>query len=137
MMRELVKLWAGSGAVWLVLAVPAWLLTGPQALLDTAAACGLCLVPMSLTMAWAHWAFGTSPEQQLAAVMGGTGVRLLVTVAGSIGLYFAVEALQRPAFLIWVVVFYLATLALEVVLVVRRQNALADAMAGRARQPQP
>jgi hypothetical protein len=62
---------------------------------------------------------------------------MLAVAGGSIGLYFGVEALNRPAFLIWVVVFYLTTLALEVVLVVRRQNALTGAVAGQPQQPRP
>jgi hypothetical protein len=124
-MRQLVHLLTGSLAIWLACAIPAWLLAGGVALLDTALACALCLIPMAATLMWCQWAFGGSPEQQLAAVMGGTGLRMVAVSAGSIGLFFGVEALHRPAFLIWVVVFYLATLTLEVVLIVRRQNALA------------
>ena len=134
MIRQLGQLWAGSLLFWLVVALPAAALLGATALLDTSVACGLCLVPMTLTMLWCHWAFGSSPEQQLAAVMGGTSVRMLVVAGGGIGLYFATDALARPAFLVWVVVFYLVTLALEVVLVVRRQNAL---IAQPAQQPRP
>ncbi len=134
MIRQLALLWGGTLLLWLVVALPAAALLGTTALIDTSVACGLCLLPMTATMLWCHWAFGGSPEQQLAAVMGGTSVRMLVVAGGSIGLFFAVAALHRPAFLIWVVVFYLATLALEVILVVRRQNVLADAMA-RPTQP--
>lgn len=135
MIRQLGLLWAGSLLLWLVVTVPAAVFAGATAVLDTSVACGLCLVPMTATMLWCHWAFGSSPENQLAAVMGGTSVRMLVVAGGGIGLYFAAPALSRPAFLVWVVVFYLATLALEVVLVVRRQNALADAMSRSAQQP--
>jgi hypothetical protein len=130
MMRQLGLLVAGSAFLWLLLALPAWLLAGPSGLVDTTVACCLCLVPMTATLLWCQWAQNGSPEQQLAAVMGGTGVRLLVVILGSVGLFLAVEALQRPAFLIWVVVFYLASLALEVTLVVRRQDA-------QTKQPQP
>jgi hypothetical protein len=132
MIRQLGFLWAGSLLLWLIAALPASAFLGATALLDASVACGLCLVPMTATMLWCHWAFGGSPEQQLAAVMGGTSVRMLVVAGGGIGLYFAVEALARPAFLVWVVAFYLVTLALEVVLVVRRQNAL---IAQPAQQP--
>jgi hypothetical protein len=130
MMRQLGLLVAGSAFLWLLLALPAWLLAGPEGLVDTTVACCLCLVPMTATSLWCQWAMDGSPEQQLAAVMGGTGVRLLVVILGSIGLFLTVEALQRPAFLIWVVVFYLASLALEVTLVIRRQDA-------QTKQPQP
>jgi hypothetical protein len=135
MMRQIGQLWAGTALLWALLALPAWLLGGETGLLDAAVACGLCLVPMTATMLWCHWAFSGAPEQQLAAVMGGTSVRMLGVVGASIGLFFTVEALGRPAFLIWVVVFYLTTLALEVVLVVRRQNALIAAGVPRPEQP--
>jgi hypothetical protein len=129
MMRQLGQLWAASVLLWLVLAIPAWLLGQEQACIDSAVAVLLCLLPMSATLWWCHRAFAGSPEAQLAAVMGGSGVRLVVVLPASIGLFFAVEALQRPAFLIWVVVYYLATLALEVVLIMRWQNAVAAAPA--------
>jgi hypothetical protein len=136
MMRQLGQLWAGSIAMWLLLAGPAWLLAAQAGLLDTAVACLLCLMPMTATMLWVHWSFDGAPEQQLMAVLGGTGVRLLAVIAGGIGLFHAAPALHRPAFLLWVVVFYLGTLTLEIVLVVRRQNVLADAMAaGRQASP--
>jgi len=137
-MRLLGQLWAGSLAMWLLLAGGAWLLAGEVGLIDTAIACVLCLVPMTATMLWCHWSFGSAPDQQLVAVLGGTGVRLLVVIVGGIGLFHTVAALHRPAFLLWVVVFYLGTLTLEIVLVVRRQNVLAaatTATAGRQSSP--
>jgi hypothetical protein len=136
-MRQFVQLLVGSAAIWVVLAVPAWLLAGEVALLDSALAYGLCLVPMAATMLWCHWSFGGSPEQQLLAVLGATSVRLVVVVAVGVGLHQAFDALNRPAFLIWVVVFYLATLTLEIVLVARRQTALAEQLTARPPQTQP
>ncbi len=135
MTRQLGLLLFGSLVLWLLLGLPAWLVAGEIALVDTALACLLCLVPMTATLLWCHWSFGAAPEQQLLAVLGGTSMRLVVAIAGGIGLYHGVEALHRPAFLIWVIVFYLATLTLEVVVVVRRHNALADATAPRPPQP--
>jgi hypothetical protein len=129
MIRQLGLLLVSSLALWLLLAGPAWLLAGTSALVDTAVALGLCLAPMTATLLWCHWAFGNAPEQQLLAVMGGTTLRLLVAAGGGIALFHGFEALHRPAFLIWVIVFYLATLTLEVIVVVRDQNL-------RAQQPQ-
>jgi hypothetical protein len=129
MIRQLAQLWLGSLLLWIALATPAYFVAGDVALFDTAVACGLCLLPMTATMLWCQWAFGGSSEQQLAAVLGGSSVRLLVAVAGGIALHHNVEALERPAFLLWVVVFYLTTLTLEIVLVVRRQNALMSPLA--------
>jgi hypothetical protein len=136
-MRQLGYLLVGTALIWVLLAVPAWFLAGEVALVDTALACGLCLVPMAVTMFWCHWSFGASPEQQLLAVLGGTSVRLVAVVAGGVGLHQALDALNRPAFLVWVVVFYLATLTLEIVLVARRQSALAGQLEARPPQMQP
>ncbi len=133
--RQLVPLLLGSLGIWLLLAFPAWLLIGDVALLDTVVACGLCLAPMMATMLWCHWSLGGAPEQQLLAVLGGTSVRLVIVIAGGIGLNRSVEALHRPAFLLWVVVFYLATLTLEIVLVVRRQT-IAEQLSSAPQQTQ-
>ena len=127
MTRQLAQLLTGSLALWGLAAAPAWYFGGNQALVETVVACVLCLVPMTLTMVWCHQAFRTSPEQQLAAALGGTGLRMLVVIGCGIGLYHAVEQLNRTTFLLWVVAFYLGTLTLEVVLIVRRQNAVLEA----------
>jgi len=124
MTTQLVRVLLGSLVLWLLAAVPAWLLGGTTALADTALACGLCLVPMVATFIWAEWACAQAADQQLLAVLGGTGVRLFVVAGAGIGLYHAVAELHRPAFLLWVIIFYLATLTLEVVVVVRRQGAV-------------
>src|SRR6267154_6494038 len=118
-MRQLGYLLVGSALIWVLLAVPAWFLAGEVGLVDTALACGLCLVPMAATMLWCHWSFGASPEQQLLAVLGGTSVRLVAVVAGGVGLHQAFDALNRPAFLVWGVGVYLATSTLEIGLVAR------------------
>jgi hypothetical protein len=135
MISALGQLWAGTALLWLATALPAWLIAPETGLVDITVASLLCLAPMTATLLWCHYSFRADPEQQLLAVLGGTGVRLFVVLLGSIGLFYAVEALARPIFLVWVVVFYLATLTLEVVVVVRRQNALcaaAPAPAGAA-----
>jgi len=135
MIRALGQLWTGTIALWLLAALPAWLLSPETGLLDITVASLLCLAPMTATMLWCHYALRGAPEQQLLAVLGGTGVRLFVVLLGSIGLFFAVDALARPAFLVWVVVFYLLTLTLEVILVVQRQNAASGTAAAGAREP--
>jgi hypothetical protein len=135
MIRSLGLLWAGTIMLWLLAAFPAWLISPETGLLDITVACGVCLVPMTATLLWCHYAFHGRADQQLLAVLGGTGVRLLIVVAASIGLFLAVEVLGRPAFLVWVVVFYLLTLTMEVVVVVRQQNASTGAASARVGEP--
>jgi hypothetical protein len=144
MMRQLAILWIGCLGLWVLLGGSAWLLLGDIALLDASVACALCIVPMTATLVWCEWAFGAerrirAPEQQLLAMLGGTGVRMFVVLVGGIVLFHAVNELHRPAFLLWVVVFYLTTLTLEVALMIRRQEASvpAENHAGRSTSPQP
>jgi hypothetical protein len=123
MRRRLLQLVLGSLLLWLALAGPAWLWWGEEALVYTAAACLLCLAPMAATLVWCMWSLPQSPEQAVTAVFGGTAVRMLFVLAGSVLLYLNVESFHQPAFLFWVIGFYLATLSLEVVVIARATSA--------------
>jgi hypothetical protein len=124
MIRRLLLLIAVCTAVWLLALGPAWLLGGVEGLTESAIAALLCLVPAAATMLWCDLMLGGAPEQQLAAVMGGTVIRMFFVMAIGMVLYYTVAALHHNSFWLWIVVFYLATLALEVVLVVRRPTAV-------------
>jgi hypothetical protein len=90
----------------------------------------ICVVPAAGTLAWATWALGDSGENQTAAVLGGTGLRLFAVVGVGMALFFAVPTFAGVAFFVWLVFFYLVTLTFEVVLLVRRLGA-ADRPHGR------
>jgi hypothetical protein len=122
-MRNVALLVVGVLGLWAVLYWPARAIWGEEVLLFSGTAALLCLIPGILTFVWCQTSAAGPPEQRLLAVMGGTMVRMFVAAGVGIGLYFAVPALQEPAFLIWVLVFYLATLAIEVTLVVREVSA--------------
>jgi hypothetical protein len=105
---------------WAFAAVPARHLWGDSALVFSATAMGLCLVPSALTLAWASWAFRASPERQLAVILGATGVRMFAVLGCALVLYLYVPYFQQQqAFLVWLLVCYLFTLALETWLVVK------------------
>jgi hypothetical protein len=91
----------------------------------------LCLLPTAATLLWCDLVLEGSPEQQLAAVFGGTAIRMAFVVAAGMVLYFNFDNYHKTGFWLWVIVMYLATLALEMVLVVRRQAAL-DKKSGEA-----
>jgi hypothetical protein len=109
--------------VWSLTAIPAHLLGGDTALSYSAVAGALCLVPTSLTLLWADWAYRQSPEQQLTMVLGGTGVRMGLVLGVGLLLYTTLPYFQQQSFWIWLLVFYLLTLALEMVLVVKGRTA--------------
>jgi hypothetical protein len=128
--KSLALLVAGTTGFWLLLAYPAHLLGGESALLFSAVAGLLCLVPAAATLAWCHRAFQGAPEQQLLAVMGGTGVRLVFAIGVAMTLYLSLAEFHHAAFWLWVVVFYLFTLALEIALVAARNSAAGRSSSG-------
>src|SRR5262249_45437091 len=108
---------------WAATAYPAWLVGGDQGLAYSGVAVALCLVPTALTLLWADWANQQSPEQQLTMVLGGTGIRMGFVLGVGLLLYLLVPFFQKQSFWVWLLVFYLLTLALEMVLVVRSRTA--------------
>lgn len=120
MTKSLTLLAGGVVLFWAVIAWPARWLGGDAALHLSAVAAVLCFVPMALTFVWACRAFHGRPEQQVAAVLGGTGIRMAAVIAGGMVLYFTVPSLHQDQFWLWVIVFYLFTLALEISLLIRR-----------------
>ena len=126
MRRNLAILLAGGVTSWLLLAYPAQLLGGEAMVVLSAVACLLCLVPAAATLVWSQWALQSTPEQQLLAVLGGTGVRMVFVVGAGIAIFLLSEYFHRTGFLIWVVVFYLITLALEIGLLLKSRQAEAS-----------
>jgi hypothetical protein len=125
--KRLLLLVAASLSLWLLTAWPAlawswWQDDGH--LLYSAVAAGLCLVPTAATLIWCDLALSKSPDQQLVAVLGGTGFRLLFVIGIGMFLYHAVPAFDSAAFWFWIIGFYLWTLAVEIVLVVGRQSTM-------------
>ena len=57
-----------------------------------------------------------TPDQQLVAVLGGTGVRLFFVLGAGAAVGAWVPDFHGPGFWVWLLVFYLLTLALEVTL---------------------
>lgn len=123
MSRRVGQLVFGVALVWLAALYPAKLISGESGVLFTGVAALICLLPAVGTLLWCEWSFKGSPERQLAAVMGGTGVRMFVVIGIGMALFFLVEEFEHTAFWIWVVVFYLATLALEIAVLVAGRSA--------------
>jgi hypothetical protein len=122
-MKSLGLLTMGSAAIWLIVAYPALRWWGEVALVYSAVAAILCWVPTAATLIWSQASFRAAPEQQLLAVMGGTGVRLGVVLGGGMALFYLEPYFKQMSFWIWVVVFYLITLTLEMVILLGRHSA--------------
>lgn len=118
MSRRLLLLIGATAALWLVLALPARHLgSGDDALALSGTAALLCLVPGVATFAWTEAAGRHSPHRQVLVALAGSGIRTAVALGGGLALTLGVPYFRdRPAFWGWLVVFYLGTLALDLLL---------------------
>jgi hypothetical protein len=110
----------GTLLFFLATAYLAYLLGGWDMVVFSAVAAGLCLVPTTATLVWTERTRRSAPEMQLLAVMGGTLVRMVFVIGMAMALYQTREYFHRQSFWIWVVVYYLVTLTLEMSLIVSR-----------------
>jgi hypothetical protein len=121
--KRVLILVGGVAALWLLLALPARHLGGgDDAVAQSGLAALLCLVPAAAVMVWADWAFRQSAEQQMYAVLGGSGVRMFF-VLGAALLLTELAGWYRGqiGFWVWIGVFYLFTLVLEIALLLKMQ----------------
>ncbi|HTU92047.1 MAG TPA: hypothetical protein VMF69_18330 [Gemmataceae bacterium] len=118
MIQRLLFLIGGSAAFWLLVGLPARHLGGGDAaVVFLGTALLLCLAPGIATLVWGERALRQSSDKQLILVLGGTGVRMGFVLLAGWMLYLWVPYYQRQnGFLIWLVVGYLFTLALDVTL---------------------
>jgi len=116
--QRLLFLIGGSAAFWLLVGLPARHLGGGDAaVVFLGTALLLCLAPGIATLVWGERALRQSSDKQLILVLGGTGVRMGFVLLAGWMLYLWVPYYQRQnGFLIWLVVGYLFTLALDVTL---------------------
>jgi hypothetical protein len=121
--QRLLVLIGSCGLLWLVLACPAYWWLGGDHFLYSAVAAAMCLVPTAATLLWCELAMGKTPEQQLAAVMGGTGIRMFFVIGVGMVIYHTLPQFHSGSFWLWILVFYLVTLTMEIVLITRRQTA--------------
>jgi hypothetical protein len=120
-MKSLVLLVGGSLLVWAALAYPGWVLWGEAALVHSAVAWLLCVVPGAITVAWALRR-EQAPEMRVVAVLGGSGIRLAAALGGGLVLTELLPETFTKVFWLWVGVFYAVLLTLEVLLLVRQQK---------------
>src|SRR5207248_583354 len=74
----------------------------------------LCLIPSAVTLAWSQRGIQGSSWHQLRAMLTGSAVRMFTVLTAVLVLSLTVRFFQQAGFFVWVIVFYLATLALEI-----------------------
>lgn len=98
----------------LVLAFPAFVLSGRAGLVGVILAALLCLTPGWLVFA-IHSRYGTAAP--VAAFLFGTFGRLLITLGGAIAMMESFPELGMKSFGLWLGIFYILTLVVETKLI--------------------
>jgi hypothetical protein len=126
-MKPVLFLIVGSLALWVLLALPARMLGGgDSALIFSGTAMLICLVPAVVTLLLASWGLHQHPDQQLAMILGGTGLRMFFVLGVALLISRVVPYYQEQiSFWIWLLIIYLATLALEMGLLLSMRPAKA------------
>ena len=116
-LRKMSLLLSIAAALWLVLAGPAYWLRGTLALEGLSYAVLLCLVPGWLVV----YVTTRYPEagSQATAVLLGTGLRMAFVLIGMVTLKKTRPDLGHYEFQLWVILSYLAFLAVETVMIVK------------------
>jgi hypothetical protein len=97
-----------------------------QVIVQGYVAYGLSFVPAVATLAFALYSFRASPEMQLMASLGGSGLRMLIALGGGFFLTQAKPQAFGEPFWYWLVLFYLTFLAFEIGLIVRQQPKVSE-----------
>ncbi len=106
-------------AAWVMLLGPGWLIWGSEALLHSLTALLLCLVPALATLSWIQHLRRTTPEMQVLACLGSSGVRLFLVLGAGLVLSLNWPDRFPVIFWLWLLVFYLGTLGAEIALLLR------------------
>lgn len=96
----------------------------PRVLMDSVVALLLCLFPTVAVLVWASKAPATSPSQRMIQMLGSGGLRMASVLGMGMLLYSQVPEFQgQPSFWVWVLIFYLVTLVLEIIALARPTSA--------------
>lgn len=116
-LRNAVRLTLFGILFWLLLAGPAWLIANEAGLIGVSAAAGLCLLPGYLAVTVRSWA----GESQSTFMLATGGIRLAFVLTGVLVVKFKWPDVGMSEFYVWLIAFYLLTLAFETQLAVREQ----------------
>lgn len=125
-MKHALTLSAVCVLFWGLVAVPArYFLGGEWTYVYSGTAMLLCLLPGVATLLWAAHVARKDPRMLVFVALGATGVRLFGVSLAALLLVFKVPAFREErGFLLWLVVFYLFTLAVEMSLLLSAARAV-------------
>jgi hypothetical protein len=122
-MRQLGMLLGSMAVLWLLLALPARWIWGDVVLLHSVVALSVCALPAAASLVWANAGIKRSPDMLMFQVLGSTGLRMAFVLGVGLALYLGLPDHFSEGFWVWVLVFYMFSLFVEVCLVVRAKKA--------------
>jgi hypothetical protein len=128
MTKTVIRFLAGALVGWLAVAAFAFVRWDVGGLICALTTGLVCLIPTTIALIANLWAAGRSSQEQLLAVMGGMGLKMMVVLAVSVALFLSVpffraEPSREYAFWGSLLLCYLFALAWETVLVSRNNRA--------------
>lgn len=92
-----------------LLAGPAWLVAETKGLIGLGVSALLCTIPGCLVVAFKGLVGGS----QATLILAAGGLRMFFVLLGALGAKFVVSGYGLKEFFVWLILFYLFTLALE------------------------
>ena len=128
MSRTLGYFLGGALVGWLALAGGGYAIKRDYGLLCAGVAGLICIIPTTISLIFTLWSNGKSASEQLMAVVGGMGVRMVAVLGLSLAVFLTVPQFQEDqgrqlTFWSFVLVGYLGTLAWETFLAARSRDA--------------
>lgn len=117
----------GSLVGWLLLAAISYFRADQAGLLTSSMACLICFVPTLFSLWLALWGANRAGADQIMAVFGGMGLRMVLVLGLGLGLFLLVPWLREGkerVYIYWgnILVSYLYSLGLETFLVMRHRR---------------
>jgi hypothetical protein len=116
--RGLAALFVGTLTFWAIVAYPAYRLASIKGLLNSAVAATLCFLPAAMTLIWSQWTLTEKPERGPTSMLAASGIRMGIVLGSGLLLVLLNPDFKEASFWLSVLVFYLFTLALEMLLLV-------------------
>src|SRR5262245_14995737 len=108
----------GVGAGWCLCAVPAYVFAGTRGVVGAAAAAAICGFPAALTLQLHRVAARKGGQGPLLVMLGGILFRIVFVLGAGALLQATIDGFDLIGFVLWLMLMYLVTLALEVWLLV-------------------
>ena len=115
---------AATAGLWLLLAGPAYFVANSDGLQGLSIAAALCLVPGWIVLLLGGL-FGRAGSQSVM-VLSGTALRMLFVLVGTLTVQSTLPNLGFREFIVWLLVFYLAMLFVETLLVLKQSQSSAE-----------